>query len=406
MELLTNYRTAVNYYQHLSEIPAFTERIFENILLTQNIRFFAEGQKFLLMAVLVQCLSNQDLNVWLERLDSISRKIQCQSPFRDIQELKENQLEIFMIIAIHQNTTLNLRNRPFLLDVKRSHSNDTDYIDLRRFSGKNHKLRVLWYVVHKIDSRRWIPIEHRRTREVPYEWLAFCCDREMKDLLMNFIKSINVFTFCTTTLNGQYFLVWVGQRLFRQSLSLIVKSEVFNIIMAAKYAVGNWFDAKPLIVNYLMQQALDPAANWDKFVKDMRIFEDVYEGEHVHYFEIYEVALHSHNKLFLFPVMVRKFHQLFLDTIDDELFTIAQRYFIKGMHEVICSSAIVSNMTEFMHLFDLMTDGHKEYMYQCEEAQSNRNRMRILSNFVKSTSQMNRNDSAVIFELYSLTDSV
>ena len=226
------------------------------------------------------------------------------------------------------------------------------------------------------------------TYEVAYtdnrlvDWIVFSCTDSLTEFLIKFLTTLKVsFQVSTTTgMHGKFNEIWVSRMIFRESLGrhsrpLRRREEVFNLIMAIEYTVGNWFDSKTLIVNYLMTQARDPHANWNKFVRLMKNFEDLYDEEYVYYFEIYEIALHSHDKLFLFPVMVQKFHQLFLTTLDVKLFTIAQRYFIKTIVEIITSTEIAANTDEFICWFDAMSDDRRECMYQFEEAQSNRYRM-------------------------------
>ena len=161
LELLKVYRLGCNNYKHFSTIPAFAERIFENILLSKDSPFFAEGQRFVLMAVAIECLANNHLSEWFKRLKLMNERIE--SKFEHNTELKENQFEIFVMIAIHQNHTRNIYDHcPFLLDVERTNRNKIGHVNLRRFNGQTHKLRVLWYLVNKIGSKRWAKKDYLR----------------------------------------------------------------------------------------------------------------------------------------------------------------------------------------------------------------------------------------------------
>ena len=389
-EVFRIYEIGTNHYKQLSKMTGFIEKIFGSILGTNDPQIFAYGQKFVMMAVIIQCLTNQNLDAWLQRIKSMDAKIVFQ--FEDFQELLDNQLEIYMVIAIHQDGA-DIRECPFLLHVERETVGNAEYIDLRRFNGQNHKLRVLWYLVHKVGSRRWTNKESKDPDVPPPAWLAFSCSESMKGFLLNFISSLGVSfqEYTQNDQNGKYVQIYVDRKWIRIHLGRCARfkrrKEVFNLIMAVKYTVGNCFDGKVLILNYLMEQATN--GNWEQFVKSMKIFEDIYNGDYIDYFEIYEEALRYHDRSFLFPVMIYKFHQLFLETMDVKLFIIAQRYFIKGIVEIITSNgspSCVVDDDQYIVWFDAMSDDRRRHMFECEEAEINRNKMYILSKLFKNES--------------------
>ena len=371
LELLSLYRIGVNHYKQLLDIPSFTRNVFESILFTDDVLFFVHGQQFVMMAVIIQCLyNNQDLAFWFQRLNDMNTKITSAFSGRHLRELKENQQEIYMAISILQNVSLSSLNCPFSLYVEKLIIAKTEFINLRIFRGEHHKLRVLWFLFHEMHRKKWATLD---------EWFKFSCDELMKDFLVQFMSLLNVPTH-TVSKGGQYAQIWIDQKIFKQCIKELQYDDVFNFIIVIKYTVGNWFDGKTLIANYLMEQAINPRSDWKQFAKSMRIFEAVYKEECVHYFEIYEVALRYHDKSFLFPVMCYRFHQLFLETNDSKLFIVGQRYFMKGIIEMITSSESSEDNEQFMEWFDAMSDDPRMHMFECcEEAQQNRYRMHVLS---------------------------